>query len=385
MHVLANVPMPHPFPLVFGPISIHGTTMASCAAGSFAGPSKRARLGLVQLQTNRPSFAPISSTLLAFDEVLRHSQRVGSGGLSVLGMSFGAPVSLLWWPNPTRNTGDNGLANGQDVFGLKLQDLYQVGIAVVTSAGNSALLHAQPGQKDISFYTPARLGGADTPLIVVGNSEFNDARYRTSTFNDGSGKSILSLYAQGTNCVCGAWDIGAANLASAQNKFKLLTDTPNTADENGSSQAAAQTVGVIANMITNPDLHRRLIQGGLSSFAMAVKNELLQMSDTYKGAFPDSKPRLSNGMGIPCGPAIHQGSPPLPPENIPNLWQVDLTAQITNIATGMQVTDPNPVSLAHSSACALCPFVWPCFEYSWAAEPHPRPYTDGIQPACYNT
>ena len=116
--------------------------MASCAAGSFAGPAKDALLGLVRLKSNNRGYSPVSSTMLAFDTIISHSSAVNSRGRSVVGMSFGAPVVLLWWPNPTRNSPHGGLIDGNDVFGVKLQDLYKVGIAAVQSAGNGAKFKA---------------------------------------------------------------------------------------------------------------------------------------------------------------------------------------------------------------------------------------------------
>lgn len=315
--------------------------MASCAAGAFAGPAKQAMLGLIRLQTNlrvvddKP-YSPVSATIIAFKRIISHSATVNSRGKSVVGMSFAAPVALLWWPN-----GRDGGPNRHDVFAPMLLDLYKVGIAVVTSAGNYA--ENNPPVNDLNFHTPRRNGGTNTPLIVVGNNDVNNQRYYKSQYVDSDNKGYLSIYAVGVDCVCGNWDSSQANTAATQDQFRFLSDV--ALDENGSSQATAQTVGVIAAMLNDPVKRATLASGGMSNFAMAVKTELIRMATANKGTFPDGIPRLSNDITIPCSGDSVSG-PPIPPApNVPaELNQNGLTPVLQEVYNGQAVTFQNPVS-----------------------------------------
>ncbi|PVH72962.1 hypothetical protein DL98DRAFT_608767 [Cadophora sp. DSE1049] len=311
------------------PSSTHGTNMASCAAGAFAGPAKNAMLGLVRLQTNNPG-------------IIDHSLTVSSRGRGVVGMSFAAPVQLLWWPAPTRNPPNGGLADGTDVIGIKLQDLFRVGIAAAASAGNFARSDAPVN--DLSYNTPRRNGGANSPLVVVGNNDLNNARWSTSQFLDRSLKGILSIYAVGVNCVCGEYIAANANTATSQNSFRLLTDpSPETGrDEQGTSQATAQTVGVIANMMADPAIQAQLVAEGLANFAMAVKTRLLLAAVGNKGTFDDSTPRLSNNISVPCPGPSFAGRPIPPAPNQGPFRQVGLAPTYQEVASGLTVTFPNP-------------------------------------------
>lgn len=281
---------------------------------------------------------------------------MNSRGQSVVAMSFGAPVGLLWWPNPTVEPPQSDLATRTDVFRYKLQDLYKVGIAAVASAGNFA---ERPSPvNELGFQTPRRNGGTNSPLIVIGNNNLNNVPYATSQIVDSGGLGILSMYAVGVNCVCGVWNSTAANTAATQNSFKLLTDEG--LDENGSSQATAQTAGIIANMLSDPTIRRQLTAGGLPNFAMAVKTKLIEIAATNKGTlFPDGIPRLSNGIAIPCTGDTIPGPPNPPPPNTAPLEQTGLTPTFQDVASGDTVTFPNPVSSYSSPFTSL--MIYPLF------------------------
>jgi len=365
LHTAAYTEYSESGPIGLIPDSSHGTSMASCSAGSFAGPAKDAMLGLVRLKSNNPGYALISSVMLAFDTIISHSRTVNSRGRSVVGMSFGAPVVFLWWPHPIGKPVRSGLVAGTDVFGVKLRDIYAVGIAAVQSAGNGAQ-YPSPID-DLSFQTPRRNGGANTPLIVVGNNDINNVPYFSSQTVDSGGNGILSMYAVGVNCVCGMYNSTADNTAAAQNNFRLLTDPATngaTGDENGSSQAAAQTVGIVANMLSDPTIRSQLVAGGLPNFAMAVKTKLIQIATTNKGvAFPDGFPRLSNGIAIPCLGVAAQGAPSPPASNTPPLLQTGLTPTFQEVASGLTITFPNPVSSysSHLTSSTVNPLFPPLF------------------------
>lgn len=314
--------------------------MASLVAGSMVGAAKNAKLGLIRLKSNNARYSPISATMLAFDTILAHSTQVNSRGRSVVGMAFSAPVQLLWWPAPTRTPRIGGLIDGTDVFGLKLKDLYAAGIAAVKSAGNYA--DHDGDVTDLSFGTPGRNGGTNTPLIVAGNNEINNIRYKTSQIVDSSNKGILSLYAVGVEDIAAVYDDTSPNTAASQNTFKVLEDS-GMLDENGSSQASAITTGVIANLLGDPTIRASLVAGGLPNFAAAVKKFVLDMSGTNKGTFPDGIPRLSNGFSIPCpGPGVN-GRPIPPVETRPASPVKGLTPVFREVANGPVVTFANLV------------------------------------------
>jgi hypothetical protein len=153
--------------------------MASIAAGTFTGTAKSTSLILVTLLLTNNNFAPLSSAISAWFDIVNHATNNNLRGRAVASMSFGlyyvevngcvltciigAPKSLLWYPAPTRNPGNT------DVFGPFLQNLYNAGIVAVASAGNLEGLQNEE-VADLSFHTPRRNGGANTPLIVVGNA-----------------------------------------------------------------------------------------------------------------------------------------------------------------------------------------------------------------------
>lgn len=57
--------------------------------------------------------------MLAFDTIIAHSAASNTRGRSVVAMSFGAGLTVMWWPAPTVGTNRSGLADGLDVLGVK--------------------------------------------------------------------------------------------------------------------------------------------------------------------------------------------------------------------------------------------------------------------------
>lgn len=215
-----------------------------------------------------------------------------------------------------------------------------MGIAASASAGNYGR-HPDINIQDLSFMTPRRNGGTNSPLIVVGNNGLTNVRYPTSQHIDSRAAGILSIYAVGDTCVCGNYDSDSANTAAAQNSFEHLID-----GKIGTSQANAQTAGVIANMLIDPAKRRELIAGGLPNFAMALKKSLLDMATDNKGTFPDLIPRLSNNITIPCTANVIAGPPNTPAANTPPFMQFGLAPAYQEVATGKVVTFPNSVCLS---------------------------------------
>jgi len=128
MHILAHLDSAEDSPTK-GVINPHGTNMASLAVGDYAGVAKNALLGLVKLQTRRSDTpSTVSSTMYAFDEILRHSYRANTRGGSVMTMSFKIHANnRTWWRQPGEVEPRNGLDAATDVFGVKLRDAFRAG------------------------------------------------------------------------------------------------------------------------------------------------------------------------------------------------------------------------------------------------------------------
>lgn len=292
--------------------------------------------------------------MVAFDRIISHSVTVNSRTRAVIGMSFSAALSLSWWPSPNTPMTPEQLATRTDVWSLKLRDVYAAGIVAAAAAGNGALGSA--AFRALDTQAPARSGGRSNPLIVVGNSDYDNTRYQTSKYEDPSGKGILTIYAVGVDVVCGTYVTGADNTPTAQNAFKLLTDGE-SGNQQGTSQATAQTVGIIANMLVDPNLRTQLMAGGATNLAMAVKTMLISMGFANKGLFTqgaitDGIPRLTSNVLVNCpaGVAAVSGRPN-PPNvgGVPPFTQVGLTPTTTEVASGTAVTFPHPVSVPSDS------------------------------------
>jgi len=221
-------------------------------------------------------------------------------------------------------------------------------IAAVCSAGNDAADLAQD-VRDLNYFAPRRNGGATTPLIVVGNSDMNNQRYRTSNYLDRFEKGILSIYNVGCDTV--AAHIHSGTEGAVQNSFRFLTDL-----DNGSSQSAALTAGVIAQFLSDWNVRRQLNSEGRERFAMRVKDYLLNMAVAQKGQFPDGIPRVSNGMAVGCGaggPAI-TGRPDVPAPVTPPLTQTGLRAQKREVSQGSSLVVNPLASLVSEAATPGC-------------------------------
>lgn len=160
-----------------------------------------------------------------------------------------------------------------------LNSFYEVGVVVVCSSGNNATW-------DLRDYLPQGAGGANTPLIVVGNAMLPNGRpYPTSTWLDAGNRGILTLYNAGTNVSCALYDGG------------LLV-------ANGSSQATAITSGQVAYYLGVPAIRAAMgIDGGdHAQTAARVKQYLIQQATEFKGdlSWGDGIPRAALGDVLPC-------------------------------------------------------------------------------------
>ncbi len=171
----------------------------------------------------------------------------------------GIEVDKVWWEIPSLPVG------ATDIYSVYLPQLYGLGIVVVCSAGNS------PGQ-DLSVHYPRAAGGSNTPLIVVGNVQYNNVRHPRTGFRDRNQWGILSLMNIGTDVDC-----------AVLTEINKLTVYPHAQDPGqsyrvdppGSSQATAITAGMIAYLLGDPILTDLFMANGLGGLPMAAKNYLI--------------------------------------------------------------------------------------------------------------
>ncbi|KAM7198550.1 hypothetical protein V8F33_005056 [Rhypophila sp. PSN 637] len=229
------------------------------------------------------------------------------GGKAVVSMSFGVPARFMWWeddserppnipPIPSRNT---------DVLGAFLHALAEMGVAAVASSGNFADKKGLEDFATLQAHSPRRNGGANSPLVVVGNADKDGNRYPSSNWKDTDNAGILTLYMNGDDILCAV---------------KEGTDAWGK-EPAGTSQATAATAGLMAYFLGDPELRAQFTAGGVGNMPMRLKKHLIDVSVAHKGiggwgdANTDSVPRLSNGESITCGGegvTVEQEAPPMP-------------------------------------------------------------------------
>lgn len=230
-----------------------------------------------------------------------------------------------------------------DIIESFLPRLYEKGIVVVCSAGNGG------SAKPLNEETPRMHGGRNTPLIVVGATEFDENRWWQSQHIDPNDDGILSIYANGAN-VLSAWS----------------RDDDQYRTASGTSEATAVTSGLIAYLIANDVLQAQLLQAGLTSnFATAVKAHIRQLGTSMKGhtrfdplGTPDNVPRLSNGEAVECLQQNGQVSQPTYQMPMPELQQILPPAYPTIlVAEGLDIVVPQAELVSSSPLPAsLFPF-----------------------------
>ncbi|KAJ0417535.1 hypothetical protein BJY00DRAFT_303404 [Aspergillus carlsbadensis] len=256
----------------------HGTCMVSLAAGSYSGMGKSARIVTAQLQVSIRGITHQTRCSRAFFllmHIYHHVQENNARGKAVISMSFGVPRASLRW--------QVGNVNSRTVFDTIFDWYWSSGIATVASAGNDEQSDHPVTYKDLSSNLPRGAGGANTNLIVVGNSQWNTTRYPSSNYRDAGGLGILSLYNVGTGVECG------------------LLDSAWGVDPPGTSQATAITAGMIAYYLRQPELYAAWTLGGVSNVPGRAKQYLLSTATQYKGTDfrGDSTPRAALGETVP--------------------------------------------------------------------------------------
>ena len=203
---------------------------------------------------------------------------------------------------------DGTYHSGINVYDLAMQWLYDAGIVVVCSSGNS-------DEAELFADIPRGSGGAATPLIVVGNANEDNTKYTSSTWRNREGPAgILTLYNRGANVDC------ATRTPQGRNWVPASQDAGTTyrVEPPGSSQATAITAGMIAYYLSQPFLYARFQENGIRNVAAEVKRFLIQTSREMKGnIFPNDPrtptvPRAALGAVVPCQGGT-PGRPPLGP------------------------------------------------------------------------
>ncbi|RAK74413.1 uncharacterized protein BO72DRAFT_515847 [Aspergillus fijiensis CBS 313.89] len=280
--------------LTIVPRNGHGTCMASLATGAYHSMGKTARLVAVELVISKSGVIlemRARRAAFVFHEIYRHIVNNGAQGNAVISMSFGGPRQAFLWGG-SLNPLDEPY---RDVFDKYLQWFYDLGVAVICSAGNDATQQREPAQLDLNYLYPRGKGGADTPLIVVGNALFDNSRNPTSQSRDEEQRGILTLYNIGTNVDCAT--VGYNDQGVDTSQLNVYAVEPA-----GTSQATAITAGMVAYYLSQPDLRTQFMANGLGSMSQAIKTYLLNTANQYKldAGLTDGIPRAALGDVVPC-------------------------------------------------------------------------------------
>ncbi|KAL5332569.1 peptidase S8/S53 domain-containing protein, partial [Aspergillus crustosus] len=258
----------------------HGTCMISIAAGAFSGMAKEARIVPVDLITG-PKDNTVSNTFNLLRLIYHHALENNGFGNSVVSTSFVMFGKNVIWEEAGILEPPAGSKNSFDIlYGWFTKQ----GIVTVAAAHNYAdKPFATEDMKDLAQGLPRALGGANRPLIVVGNAQHDNTRFSSSCYEDSSDSGILTLYNYGTSVEC----------ATLDSKWM--------ADITGTSGATALTAGQIAYYLSQPDLKAQFQADGLPNMAMNVKNYLREQGRIYKGLDEgDGIPRAALGDLMPC-------------------------------------------------------------------------------------
>jgi hypothetical protein len=298
--------------------------MVSLAAGSYSGMGKNARIVTAQLTVSLPGLGHqvrVSRTLFLMMHIYDHVNINNAQGRAVVSMSFGVPKASL-----RLQAAD---VNSRNVFDTIFDWYALAGISPVASAGNDEASAHNDAYKDLSSNLPRGAGGANTNLVVVGNSQWDTQRYPTSNYRDTGGLGILSVYNLGTGVECGILGGGWA------------------VEPAGSSQATAITAGMIAYYLNQPELYAEWTIGGATNVPFQAKQHLINTASQYKGntfAAGDSTPRAALGETVPCT----GGAQGRPAQQNPRVAGGDHFLSTTQITDGSELILNPPVS--------YCPF-----------------------------
>ena len=186
----------------------HSTCTASKAIGNFYGASKSATLVVVKMPNLEEA-----SVYEILDTVIEDIQLKDRTATSVVSISWGSiePVDVFIFPQ-------TALVRG--LFDQMAQLVNNMGVIVVCAAGNAARKLDHRGQARLVVDTlPAILlksiGTGGGRFLVVGNSDINGVRHRTSQI--GPLSSEIQIYAPGVDIKCAR--------GTSSTGYKTLTGT----------------------------------------------------------------------------------------------------------------------------------------------------------------
>ncbi|KAK3902245.1 hypothetical protein C8A05DRAFT_15670 [Staphylotrichum tortipilum] len=316
----------------FGDVSFngnsHGTCMTSIAAGTWTGVYKDADIVLVQAKFNSGQEAvAIDSIIKAYSAIMNDVQALSLEGNAVVSQSFGVPVRYLWFdggPAPIEGT------QNTDAIGVYLNCLFEIGVAAAASSGNYADNPDRSEFAKLEAQSPRRNGGTNSPLVVVGNADYDGNRVPASNWEDPNNRGILTLYAPGVNILCA-----------------VRTNTNAWAvEEPGTSQATAVTAGLMAYFLSDPVLQAQFTAGGNQNMPMRLKQHLITVSTQQKGIGgwgdlnTDNVPRLANGENVECTTDTVQGAPAVPAFVMPPVTATGKQLVTSVVSEGLNVVLP---------------------------------------------
>lgn len=250
------------------------------------------------------------------------------------------------------------LRKNTDPFAAFLDRIYKANVHVVASVTNYGFDAAPKG--NIDWTTPQWLGGADTPLIEVGNCDENGRRYDTSSYlREDTSKEYLSLYVMGKQI--------PVPLQRTGNQYVKAS---------GASASAAITSGLLSILAElGNDLGPPKLGGAkrlLRDIAVDRKGTL-GWPTTEEGYFV---PRAATSWEIDCE---HDGEteqdPVIAPfvTNLPNIMQVTVTTMGYAEYTGsFAVCLSLSLALSLSLSLSLCTLSLPPRGVSLAAQSNGR-------------
>ncbi|KAJ4288360.1 hypothetical protein N0V88_007399 [Collariella sp. IMI 366227] len=307
----------------------HGTCMTSIAAGSWTGVAKDVDIGLIEARFNfRDQALAISATIKAFRAIIQDVTDLGLQGNAVVSMSFAITSGGRAATRTTKKSSQP--SPNTDAIGVYLHALFNMGVAAAASAGNYADKPSFAQWATLQAHSPRRNGGANSPLVVVGNADKDGKRYPSSNWVDEANAGILTHYMLGDDILCAVKDG-----TNAYNK-----------EPAGTSQATAATAGLMAYFLSDPDLNAQFNAGGPQNMPMRLKQHLVAVSTAQKGVNgwndPDTDhiPRLATGENVECDSNVVAGAPPVPEYVSPPQTATGRQLAWSEVSNGMSVVLP---------------------------------------------
>ncbi|KAJ6439843.1 pathogenicity protein [Purpureocillium lavendulum] len=282
----------------------HGTQMASVIGGRFNGVNKKASIICLGIQGDESEVNAGYKNIYLWRAVkgIIKMQKQKGNPTAIVSISQAAPREDFQKGIFAR------LRKNTDPFKEFLERIYKANVHVVASVTNYGFDAAPKG--NIDWTTPQWLGGADTPLIEVGNCDENGRRYDTSSYlRADTSKEYISLYVMGKQI--------PVPLQQTGNKYVKAS---------GASASAAITSGLLSLLIAQ-GIHVGAPKDGI---AKAVLRDVA-LERKGQAGWPTTDegyfvPRAATNWEIECDEGPEQ-DPVVAPfvTNLPNVFEVTTT------------------------------------------------------------